>query len=307
MMKKYTMLFTFSLSIFAFFACKKESIISNPPIEIVNHKIDCTLPNDILVGKGINLEGLASEKITKIAIFLETDSLGSANVANGKWSFFHTFKKSNANAKLLLKGFDDKGKLLYMNTKTVAINESSVSSPYLTDVPYFYQYENKNNPSGSCQNTCVAMILKYYAQKEGKNTIANDITPDVISTKWGTKKAQSVTGMEDLFNKEAESLGLNVREKGTEKATLAEFQKIVTAGKPIVVHGYFTSFGHILVVLGFDGTHYICNDPAGKWSQKYKNGGYNTTNNSEGVAIKYAKTAFEEALSPDGLVWMHTY
>ena len=48
---------------------------------------------------------------------------------------------------------------------------------YIPDVPYFHQHSNRINPSGSCQNTCVAIVLKYYG--------ADDITPDMISAKWG--------------------------------------------------------------------------------------------------------------------------
>ena len=53
----------------------------------------------------------------------------------------------------------------------------SASAGYIEGVPYFHQFSNRINPSGSCQNTCVAMVLKYYG--------AADITPDMISSKWG--------------------------------------------------------------------------------------------------------------------------
>ena len=40
-------------------------------------------------------------------------------------------------------------------------------------MPYFHQYSNRLNPSGSCQNTCIAIVLKYYG--------ADDITPEKIA------------------------------------------------------------------------------------------------------------------------------
>ena len=183
------------------------------------------------------------------------------------------------------------------------------TSTYVKDVPYFYQYNNTNNPSGSCQNTCVAMVLRYFAIQEGKDVaISNAITPDAISTAWGTKKAQSVAGLEAVFNKEAETKGLVVRDKGSETMPLADFVTTVKGSKtPFIVHGYFTAYGHIMVVLGFDGVDYICNDPAGKWSQQYQKGGYSSNNDSEGKTIKYAKQAFEAAISPDGMVWVHSF
>ena len=188
-------------------------------------------------------------------------------------------------------------------------NEPIISVPITKEVPYFYQYGNTNNPSGSCQNTCVAMVLKYFAAVEGLNvdTVKN-ITPDNISKTWGTKKAQSVVGLQEVFNAEAVRIGVKARDIGTETMPLAQFRTVATNSKtPFIVHGYFTSFGHILVVLSFDGTNYICNDPAGKWSLQYKNGGYSTTNATEGMAIKYPKQAFEAAISPDSLVWVHSF
>jgi hypothetical protein len=65
-------------------------------------------------------------------------------------------------------------------------------SPDISPMPYFHQYSNRLNPSGSCQNTCVAIVLKYYG--------ADDITPDKISAKWGTYVAQTTGGLESVFN-----------------------------------------------------------------------------------------------------------
>jgi hypothetical protein len=82
---------------------------------------------------------------------------------------------------------------------------------------------------------------------------------------------------------------------------------MAASGKPYVVHGYFTPPGHIMVVLGFDGTYYYCNDPAGKWNQLYAGSGYSGVNTTEGIGIKYRKDAFEQAISPDGKVWVHDF
>ena len=70
---------------------------------------------------------------------------------------------------------------------------------YIPDMPYFHQYSNRLNPSGSCQNTCIAIVLKYYG--------ADDITPDKISAKWGTYIAQTTGGLEKIFNAEADCAG----------------------------------------------------------------------------------------------------
>jgi hypothetical protein len=51
----------------------------------------------------------------------------------------------------------------------------------VSGVPYFYQYSNSINPGGSCQNTSIAMLLKYYG--------AANLTPDGISSQYGTSQA----------------------------------------------------------------------------------------------------------------------
>ena len=165
-----------------------------------------------------------------------------------------------------------------------------------SDVPYFYQYSNLINPDGSCQNTSMAMVLKHYGA---------EITPDQLSERWGTKQAQTTQGYEEMFNKEASDLGLNVRSNATQVGSIEALRENLSNGLPTVVHGYFTSYGHVLVALDFDGTHYTVNDPAGKWCEKYADGSCYGNNATEGKYVKYHKDAFEAAIAPDGYVWMH--
>ncbi|QCK15143.1 S-layer homology domain-containing protein [Mangrovivirga cuniculi] len=170
------------------------------------------------------------------------------------------------------------------------------SSTYIAGVPYFYQLDNDYNPYGSCQNTAIAMVINYY----GGNT-----TPDDISNYYGgTDRAQTVPGLESVFNSEAAYFGLNVRVKGTTRGSLSKMNQVLKEGKPVIAHGYTTSYGHVLVFLGFDGTYYTVHDPYGKWDQNaYSSGYYNSP--SAGKVIKYHKDAVRAAFSPDGLLWMH--
>ncbi|NMM49977.1 S-layer homology domain-containing protein [Marinigracilibium pacificum] len=170
------------------------------------------------------------------------------------------------------------------------------STGYIKGVPYFYQLNNDYNPYGSCQNTSVAMVINYY----GGNT-----SPDEISDNYGgTDKGQTVPGLESIFNSEASYFGLNVRVSGTTKGSLTRLNQLLKEGKPVIAHGYTTSYGHVMVFLGFDGTYYTVHDPYGKWDQKaYSSGYYNSS--TSGKTVKYHKDAIREAFSPDGLLWMH--
>lgn len=176
-------------------------------------------------------------------------------------------------------------------------NNNNNSLPYIENVPYFYQYNNSNNPGGSCQNTAMAMVLKYYG--------ATSETPDDISNYYGTSQAQTVSGWQSVFNSEAQYFGLNVRDAGTTTGSITKVRQLLDEGKPVVVHGYFTTYGHVITLVGFDGTYYYANDPAGKWNEVYQGGGYSGYNSTEGNYVKYHKDALEYAIAPDGNVWMH--
>ena len=165
----------------------------------------------------------------------------------------------------------------------------------ISNFPYFWQLANSYNPYGSFQNTSVAMVLKYY----GAN-----ITPDAISSYWGTSYAQTLDGLRTVFNSEAAYRGLNIRLKSTPYGTLSRVNSNLAVGKPVIVHGYTTSYGHVLVLVGYDGTYYTAHDPYGEWNEvPYSSGYYRTA--TAGRYVKYHKDAFREAFAPDGYIWMH--
>ena len=176
----------------------------------------------------------------------------------------------------------------------------SASAGYIEGVPYFHQFSNRINPSGSCQNTCVAMVLKYYG--------AADITPDMISSKWGTSVAQATGGLKSIFNEEAALRGLRVRDRSTEDGTLSELHQALDAGKPVIVHGGFSTVGHLMVLVGYDARYYYAMDPASKWTEQV-NGGFTNTDDADiGRYTRYGRESVENAiLSSDHrrLIRMH--
>jgi hypothetical protein len=109
----------------------------------------------------------------------------------------------------------------------------------VTGVPYFYQYNNSINPGGSCQNTSIAMVIKFYG---GTAEI-----PDDISSVYGTSQAQTTSGFKQVFDAEAAYFGLTVRDVPHTNGTFAGIHSLLAAGIPVVVHGYFTGYGHVMV------------------------------------------------------------
>ena len=138
---------------------------------------------------------------------------------------------------------------------------SPVQAQYVTGVPYFHQYFNSVSPSGSCQNTTIAIALGFYGA---------DLHPDDLSRQYGTEKAQTVSGWEQIFNAQALRLGLAVRDSSLDNASLSDVHRRLDRGLPVPVHGAFTASGHLIVLLGYDEDWYYVHDPAGDWSRNYQ-------------------------------------
>lgn len=155
-------------------------------------------------------------------------------------------------------------------------------------VPYFYQYANALSPGASCQNTSIAMVLKY-AGWHG--------TPDDITARFGKDLAQSPAGLAQVFNTLASEADLTARLSPNTAGSVDGLRALLEAGTPTIVHGYLTGSGHVVVATGYDGANYTVNDPAGRWAQGFKAGypyGWNAT---VGRGIRYGRGAFEQAVA----------
>ena len=171
---------------------------------------------------------------------------------------------------------------------TSGSGSSGSSAGNLSQVPYFYQYHNSLHPSASCQNTSIAMVLKYYGWSG---------TPDTITSTFGKNKAQSPAGLAEVFNHYAKNIGIPQRIVPHTNGSIAGLKALLAAGKPVIIHGYFTGFGHVLVVTGYNGSGYVVNDPAGKWTQTWKGGYPFAGGANSGKQLTYGASAFELAVS----------
>ncbi len=174
-------------------------------------------------------------------------------------------------------------------------------TPPLPDVPYFYQYANTLHPSASCQNTVIAMVL---ASRGWRGS------PDVITEYWGKDYAQTPAGFSDLLNQEAAYWGLDIRSTARTNATFADLHALLDRGIPVPVHGYFTRYGHVLLVLGYDAGGYWVNDPAGTWGGTFMSGYPYGWEPTAGDGIYYPKAAFEAAIGTSNgssplPLWLH--
>lgn len=162
----------------------------------------------------------------------------------------------------------------------------------LRNFPYFSQLDNWYNPTGSCNVTSIAMCLSYYG---ARRRVSYGQFEDELY-EYALNKGYSRHSPQDLAK--------IVREYGckdyfTAQATIDEVKEWLAEGKPAVIHGYFTSFGHIMPVVGYNGSGLIVHDPYGEWFSS----GYRT--DLSGAYLTYSYSLIRRLCLPDGNFWVH--
>jgi uncharacterized protein YvpB len=81
----------------------------------------------------------------------------------------------------------------------------------------------------------------------------------------------------------------------------SDIRKAIAEGRPCIIHGYFTSFGHIVVVRGYDQNRFFVNDPYGEWTSS----GYR--NDRSGQNLYYSNALIQAKCSPESenYLWIH--
>ena len=165
------------------------------------------------------------------------------------------------------------------NFDTTFDEQSPVVNTSGEALPYYNQYDNVHYGYATCQNTSIAMVLSHYEYS---------IHPDTIFNEWGKDIAQSPSGLNMVYRHYARNSDIQT----FTNASPEELRSALQQGYTAIVHGYFTGYGHVLVVRSFDGQRYYVNDPAGEWDGCFKcgyNGSYN------GIT-SYDKNSFEAAV-----------
>jgi uncharacterized protein YvpB len=163
------------------------------------------------------------------------------------------------------------------------------------NIPYFSQLDNEENPTGSCNVTSLAMCLTYLGAKRN---------PSYSQFAQFEDELYNYALDNDLSRHDPHDLAVIVEAYGCRddfrtNATIDEVKAWLAAGKPIVTHGYFTSFGHIVVLTGFDDRGFLVHDPYGEWTSS----GYRT--DLSGKYVNYSYNLIRNVCIPDGSFWVH--
>jgi len=166
------------------------------------------------------------------------------------------------------------------------------------NVPLFGQLDNEIDKYDTCNMTSLAMVLSYY----GLAGNGNGQIEDQLSRYQQDRGLQrgSPTDIAKIANVYGAKLRPRVTDVFDAHASLADIEKSIDANNPVIVHGYFTRVGHIVVVVGYTDRHVVIHDPYGEWFA----GGYRT--NKTGTCYNLTKATFGRLCDDNG-VWTHFF
>jgi uncharacterized protein YvpB len=181
----------------------------------------------------------------------------------------------------------------FVDQSQVKIEIPSTSRPgsIKLSVPYKSQLDNRLNPTGACNVTSIAMCLAYLGVKpEGVDQLEDELFQYIEN--------------KGLSRHSPEDLATVVRDYGKKDdltiwGTFDRCRNHIAAGNPCVIHGYFTSVGHIIVLVGYDDKGFIVHDPYGEWFST----GYRT--DLSGKFLHYSYNLIQKTCIPDGQFWVH--
>ncbi|NET40621.1 C39 family peptidase [Okeania sp. SIO2B3] len=164
------------------------------------------------------------------------------------------------------------------------------------DVEYLSQNDNWHNPSGSCNVTALAMVLnnlgiERYPRYKEYSQFEDELYQYALDHSYSRHSPYDLRQI-------AENYGANASFRS--QSSIEELKSWMDKWNlPVIIHGYFTSFGHIVTVVGYDENGLIVHDPYGEWFST----GYRK--DLSGAYLHYSYELIKRTCLPDGFLWCH--
>jgi uncharacterized protein YvpB len=151
----------------------------------------------------------------------------------------------------------------------------------ILEVPYLSQRDNQHHPNGTCNVTCLAMVLSYFGVRPRREL--EQLEDELFNVLWSDEgrayfrknfpdaerqnfNPQNVHGMLTWL---AKKYGMKAR--FTMRARWSELRQELSAERPVIVTGRFTASGHIVLLVGVtSGGDFVVHDPFGDWNRAYR-------------------------------------
>lgn len=168
----------------------------------------------------------------------------------------------------------------------------------LHNFPYKSQLNNELNPFGSCNVTSLAMCLKWLGiVGDGSyEQLEDQLYQRCLDNGWSRHDPYGLKAVAESYP--------NIKDDLKTNATFTDIKQALTSNNPVILHGYFTMFGHIIVAKGFNDFGLIVNDPYGEWFEW----GYDTSVSGEGLNYSWgmiARKCSPESVGNPQHIWMH--
>jgi uncharacterized protein YvpB len=166
------------------------------------------------------------------------------------------------------------------------------------EVPYKSQRDNDNNPDGSCNVTSLAMCLEFLsiAGQNSSAQLEDELYEYAVNNNLSRHNPHDLAQVVSAYG---------AKDSFDSHASLDAVKGWLAAGNPIVTHGYFTSFGHIVVLVGYDDKGFIVNDPYGEWYADGYDRNDPSGNNEKGKLLTYSYQLIEDTCMTGGEFWVH--
>lgn len=170
-------------------------------------------------------------------------------------------------------------------------------------VPYRSQLDNAINPYGSCNVTSLAMGMLYYGMPEtSQQQLEDEIYRYCLANGYSRHSPYDLAVVFEAFTKKYHNPCFD---NFSVWGTVANIKKHLDGGHPVITHGYWTNFGHILVIVGYNKDGFIVHDPYGEWFH----GGYMLNNPYKPELGKYLTYSYsmmmQKCLDNSGTWWVH--
>ena len=175
--------------------------------------------------------------------------------------------------------------------RTLGALDTAPSSPeppsapfkWKVDMPWFSQRDNHHAPSGTCNVTCLAMVLSRLGvvPRQAGKQLEDELFEDLESPEgqayfrktyaWADQQGLNARNVHGMLTWLAERYGRTARRDAN--ADWSDVVRWAQRGRPTIISGRFTGSGHIICLVGetLRGDALV-HDPWGDWERGYAPG-----------------------------------